>query len=83
MIVELTESESEQIYGGAVDGWSFAGAVLSIGAASIAVCTAPAWGAIGGVLAIAAVGANMMSGYANASGSGDPSRGSGRRIMIE
>lgn len=48
---------------GGLDGWTFAGSVLAIGAGAIAVATAPVWGAVGGLCAIAAVGANAMSNY--------------------
>ena len=59
----ISESQLDEVSGG-LDGWGFAGAVLAIGAGTIAVVTAPVWGAIGGVLAIGAVGANAMSSYA-------------------
>jgi len=59
----LDSTEVEKVSGGGMDGWSFGGAVLAAGAGFIAVCTAPAWGAIGGVLVIGAAGANAMSRY--------------------
>ncbi|MTV39325.1 hypothetical protein [Duganella radicis] len=61
---ELSIKEIEEVSGaGELSGWGFAGAVLAVGAGTIAVATAPVWGAIGGVLAIAAVGANAMAVY--------------------
>lgn len=56
----MTEAELNEV-AGAMDGWGFAGAVMAIGAGAIAVATAPVWGAVGGLLAIGAVGANAMS----------------------
>lgn len=69
MIVELTESESEQASAG-LTGAGFAAAVLGVGAATIAICTAPAWGAIGGVLTIGALGANAIDSYIREAGGG-------------
>jgi len=45
------------------NGWSFAGAVLAISAATIAICTAPAWGAVGAVISVGSIGAMAMSNY--------------------
>ena len=61
---ELTEREVLDVNGG-LTGLQFFGALLAIGGATIAVCTAPAWGAAAGVLAIAGIGANALSTYAN------------------
>ncbi len=64
MMHELTEMETHEVDGG-LTGWQFLGAMFAIGGATIAVCTAPAWGAAAGVLAIAGIGANAISTYAN------------------
>ncbi len=61
---ELTATEVLDVNGG-LTGWQFIGALLAIGGATIAVCTAPAWGALAGVMAIGAVGANSLSTCAN------------------
>ncbi len=58
----LSVAELESI-GGGLDGWGFTGAVLAIGACTIAVATATVWGAVGGLHAIDAVGADAMSIY--------------------
>ena len=59
----LNTTEIEAVSGSGIDGWSFTGAELAVAAATIAVCTAPAWIATGAVLTIGAVGANAMSNY--------------------
>ncbi len=59
---ELTMLEIGEVDGG-VSGWAFAGAVAAGAGAAIAICTAPAWGAIGGVLAIGAITLNMLDRY--------------------
>lgn len=61
----LSVTEVEVVSGGEYGGWAFAGAVLTVGVGVIAICTAPVWGAVGGVLAIGAVGANAMAAYSS------------------
>ena len=60
----LSVTEIENVCGaGEMSGWTFAGAALAVGAGVIAVATAPAWGAVGAVMGIAAVGANAIAIY--------------------
>lgn len=69
-IQEISDSKVLDDVSGGLNGWGFTSAVLAIGAGMVAVVTAPAWGAIGGLLAIGAVGANAMSSYSSGGGSG-------------
>jgi hypothetical protein len=59
----LNSTDIEAVTGGDMDGWGFAGTVMAIGAGLIGVCTAPAWGAVAGVLVVGAAGAQAMSRY--------------------
>lgn len=56
---QLAMDEIDHVDGG-VSGWAFAGAVAAGAGATIAICTAPAWGAIGGVLVLGSITFNML-----------------------
>jgi len=83
-IQEITDDKIlDEISGGALSGLGFTAAVLGIGAGAIAVITAPALGAVGGLLVIASIGVNALSSYSSGSSGGGGDGGSNRRSYGE
>ncbi|WP_156422133.1 hypothetical protein [Paucibacter sp. KCTC 42545] len=79
---ELSIDQVAAVNGGANNGWGFAGAVLAVAGGTIAICTAPVWGAVGGVLAIAAVGANALSSYSSSGGTCGGGRQQNMQVVV-